>query len=275
MSASAAVRPHVAPLVWATMASQALLVVLAPTIVPIGDDLGASVGAVGQARSITAAVAVVAALALNVGVERIGVPRLLAVGGGLGIGACVMVAVAPTLAVFLAAHVLVGLAFACLLSAGFAGVAAFPEEHRPWAMGRVAGANALAWIVVTPAAGALTEALSWRVAEAAPTAVALAALLTARTATGTPVGREPLRPGALLADTSARRWIGAELVAYGGWAALLTFVGAYFLERFGVGDATAGGLLAAGAAAYFLASTHSDALRTRVPIACWWPARRP
>jgi len=34
------------PLVLATMASQALLVVLSPTIVAIGDDLGASVSAV-------------------------------------------------------------------------------------------------------------------------------------------------------------------------------------------------------------------------------------
>jgi len=36
----------------------ALLVVLAPTIVAIGDEFDASVGAVGQARSITAALAI-------------------------------------------------------------------------------------------------------------------------------------------------------------------------------------------------------------------------
>lgn len=266
-SEAVAVRPSLAPLVCATMASQALLVILAPTIVAIGDDLGASVGTVGQARSITAAaaVAVAAALALNVRVERIGVPRLLAVGAGLGIGACGAVAVAPTVQVFLAAHVLVGLAFACLLSAGFAGVAAFPKERRPRAMGRVAGANALAWIVVTPAAGALTDTLSWRVAEAVPAAIALLALLTARTATGALAGPELIRPAALLSATPARRWIGAEMVAYGAWAALLTFVGAYFLERFGVGESTAGALLAAGAAAYVLASTHSDAVTARIP----------
>lgn len=39
------------PLVLATMASQALLVVLAPTIVEVGREFGASVGVVGQARS--------------------------------------------------------------------------------------------------------------------------------------------------------------------------------------------------------------------------------
>src|SRR5918997_630976 len=94
--------PRLAPLVLATMASQALLVVLSPTIVAIGDDLGASVASVGQARSIAAAVAV-----------------------------------SPSLVVFLTAHVLVGLAFACLLSAGFAGAAGFSPERRPWAIGYV------------------------------------------------------------------------------------------------------------------------------------------
>ena len=46
------------------MASQALLVVLAPTIVAVAADLEASVGAVGQARSITAGTAIAASAAI-------------------------------------------------------------------------------------------------------------------------------------------------------------------------------------------------------------------
>jgi len=67
----------------------------------------------------------------------------------------------------------------------------------------------------------------------------------------------------VLADASARRWIGAELIAYGAWTGLLTFVGAFFIDTFGVREGTAGWLLAAGAAAYFAAATRSGRLVAR------------
>src|SRR5947207_935274 len=156
--------PKLAPLVFATMASQALLVTLAPTTVAIGQDLGASVGAVGQARSVAAGVAIIASFAMLGRIDALGVRRLLGFGSALAIVACAAVGLAPTLALFLSAHVLVGLAFACLLSAAFAGVAAFPPERRPWAIGYVAGANPLAWIVALPIVGAMAESLSWRTA---------------------------------------------------------------------------------------------------------------
>ena len=257
-------RARLAPLVLATMASQALLVVLSPTIVAIGRDLGASVGAVGQARSITAAVAIATSLAITPRFDALGVSRLLGLGAAVAITACVAVAASPTLAAFLAAHALVGLGFACLLSAGFAGVAAFAEERRAWAIGYVAGANALAWIVVNPLVGLVTDWLSWRAAEAVPGAIALAALLTSRAAAPAPAGRAAPRIRTLLAAGSARRWIGAELIAYGAWTALLTFIGAFFIERLGVREAVAGWLLASGAAAYYAASTRSGGLAGRI-----------
>jgi predicted MFS family arabinose efflux permease len=249
----------------ATMASQALLVVLSPTIVATADDLGASVGAVGQARSIAAGAAIAASIAIAGRIDAVGVSRLLGVGAALAVIACGVLALSPTILAFLLAHVLVGIAFACLLSAGFAGVAAFPPERRSWAIGYVVGGNALAWIVVSPLAGAMTESLSWRAAEAIPAVVGMAALMTARAA--------PLAPGApagghlraLLGERSARRWIGAELIAYAAWAALLTFVGAFFIQRLGVREAAAGWLLAGGAAAHFFASSRSGALATLVP----------
>lgn len=195
----------VVPLVTATMASQGLLVVLAPTIVAVGRELGTPVGAVAQARSITAVAAIVTSVAVTARVDSVGVPRLLGVGAGIAVVACAAVAAAPTFAVFLAAHVLVGLAFACLLSAGFAGVAAFPPARRAWAMGRVAAANGLAWVTVTPVVGMLTGWASWRVAQVAPAAVAVATLLTARSAAPVPAAGTAPRLHLLREAVSARR----------------------------------------------------------------------
>jgi predicted MFS family arabinose efflux permease len=253
------------PLVLATMASQALLVALSPTIVAIGRDFGASVGAVGQARSVAAAVAIITSLAIFGRIDGLGVRRLLRVGSALAILACAAVGLAPTLGLFLVAHVLVGLAFACLLSAGFSGVATFPRELRQWAMGYVVGANALAWIVVNPIDGTVTEWLSWRAAEVVPAAIAVVALLASR---GVRLASPPSAPphvAALLGERSARRWLVAEVIAYGAWSASLTFVGAFFIERIGVPQAAAGWMLAAGAAAHLAASTRSGRLVSRVP----------
>ena len=204
-------------------------------------------------------------MAITPRIDAVGVPRLLGLGAALAVAACGAVAASPTLAVFLAAHAFVGLGFACLLSAGFAGVAAFSQERRAWAIGYVAGANALAWIVVNPVVGLVTDWLSWRVAQAVPGVIALAALLASRAAAPAPGGRTATRMRTLLGAASARRWLGAELIAYGAWTALLTFIGAFFIERLGVREAAAGWLLAAGAAAYFAASTRSGRLARRIP----------
>lgn len=172
VTVTSARRAWVLPLVLSTMTSQALLVVLAPTMPAIGAELHASVPSVGQARTVTAAVAVTASLVLTARIGVIGVPRLLRSGSVLTV-----------------------------LAAG--SVAAVP---------------------------------------AAP-------------------GPMPLR--ALTRDRYARRWMLAELLAYTCWTALRTFVGAYFVERLGVGESLAGWLLAAGAAAYFVAATRSAGLAAR------------
>src|ERR687896_1449689 len=111
------------PLVLATMATQASIVVLAPIVVEIGRDLGASVSAVGQARSIMAGTAVVASLAIGPLIDRLGVRPLIVWGGSLALAGAVATAAAPSLAALYAAQLLVGVGIAGLLSAGFAGVA--------------------------------------------------------------------------------------------------------------------------------------------------------
>jgi predicted MFS family arabinose efflux permease len=254
------------PLVLATMASQALLVVLAPTIVGVGQDFGVSVGVVGQARSVLAGAAIAASLGIAPLLDRLGVRPLLVVGALLAMAGSAGAALSSTLPLFLFVHVLTGIGFACLLSAGFAGVAVFRGEDRAWAMGYVVGANALAWIVVNPLAGVLTEVLSWRAAHAVPAVMALAVLVGARAALD---GHATASAGAglrgVFANPSARRWILAEMISFYAWGTYLTFIGAYFVEAYAVGESATGLVLALGAAAFFIASVRSAPLVASLP----------
>lgn len=254
------------PLVLATMASQALLVVLAPTIVEVGREFGTSVAAVGQARSALAGTAIASSLGIAPLLDRLGVRPLLSWGALLAIAGSAGAALSPSFTIFLCVHAVIGVGFACLLSAGFAGVAAFGGSDRAWAMGYVVGANALAWIVVNPLAGMLTDLLSWRVAHLVPAAIALCVLATVRAA---PDGRAEVEAGVglrgVLADPSARRWILAEMISFFAWGAYLTFIGAYFVERYDVGESAAGIVLAIGAGAFFLTSVRGARLLARLP----------
>ena len=212
-------------LMCASLASQALIVVLAPAMVRVADDLHTSVGVVSQARSVTAVAAVGLSLILGKLVARAGVGRTIAAGSLAAIVACVSVALSPNIWAFLTAHLLVGVAVAALLSASFAGAAGCGDST-PRALGLVAGANSLAWIVVNPLSGILTEHVFWQAAFAVP---ALAAVLAAVLSRHAPepvshAGPSPIR-GGLLRTPAARNWLIAELAAYTAWTAILTFVG--------------------------------------------------
>ncbi|MBA2506730.1 MAG: MFS transporter, partial [Thermoleophilaceae bacterium] len=173
-------RRRLAPLVLATLATQASIVILAPLLVEIGDSLGASVSAVGQARAILALTAVATSLAIGPLLDRLGPRPLIIWGAGFALAGAACAAAAPGIAAFYLAQVIVGLGVACLLSAGFAGVGSwFTPDEAGKAMGYVVGAQSLAWIAGNPVIGLLTEAVSWRLAYAVPGAAALAALFTA------------------------------------------------------------------------------------------------
>ncbi|MGI8585471.1 MAG: MFS transporter [Thermoleophilaceae bacterium] len=259
------------PLVLATMATQANIVILSPIIIEVGSELEASVSAVGQGRSIMAAAAVLAALAIGQAIDRIGVRPLLIAGGALGAAGAIATGAAPSLLAFHLAHALVGLGVACLLSAGFAGVAAFFDERRAGsAMGYVVAAQSVAWIVGVPVIGVLTDAVSWRAAYAVPAAACLAALAAAAlllpraTHAAEPSGGgEPAGVLTVLRHGSARRWALAELVAYSAWTAELTYAGAFYVQSYGVEESAVGFLLAIGSVAFMLASLGTDRLTRR------------
>jgi MFS transporter, YNFM family, putative membrane transport protein len=265
------------PLVFATTATQAAIVVLAPLLVEIGRDLGASVSAVGVARSALAGTAFAGSLAIGPLIDRLGLRPLIVRGALLALAGVAASAAAPTLPVFYAAHVITGLGVACLLSAGFAGVASqFDGSEMTWAMGYVVGAQSLAWILGNPIVGTLADAGSWRLAYAVPGSICLAALiagLTLRPEPGLVAARdEPdsIRDGlaAVFRDPSARRWTIAELVGYSAWAAELTYAGAFYIREYGVSETTVGVLLAVGSVVFLVTSLSTARLTARF-------ARRP
>jgi predicted MFS family arabinose efflux permease len=270
------------------VATQASIVVLAPLVVEIGRSFGASVSAVGVARSVLAAVAVAVSLAIGPLIDRAGVRPLIVWGAALAVAGAGLTAAAPSLALFYAAHAVTGAGVACLLSAGFAGVAAFfPRVDAAWAMGYVVGAQSIAWIAGNPVIGLLAEAGSWRLAYLVPAAIAglaLAAGLAAPARSGAggklAAGRGPAPVGepaehdragvgaalrAVFGDRSARRWTIAELVAYSAWTAELTYAGAFYVQSYGVGEATVGLLLAVGSFVFLAASLNTERLTSRFP----------
>jgi predicted MFS family arabinose efflux permease len=261
-------RPLV-PLILSTIAAQASIVVLVPIVVEVGRELEASVSAVGQARAVLAITAVIAALFIGPLIDRLGVRPLLGWGAALGLQGAVLSAVAPSLVLFLAAHVVTGVGVACMLSAGFAGVGAwFPEGEMARPMGFVVGAQSISWIVGNPIIGIVTDAASWRYAYAVPGTICAAALLAAAVspverdaAASAPDERAGLR--AVLRDRSARRWTLAELVAYSAWTAELTYIGAFYIETYDVSETTVGFLLAVGSIAFAISTLSMASLAER------------
>lgn len=255
------------PLVLATTATQASIVVLTPIVVAVSRDLDVSVSAVGQARTVLAAVACLAAFRAGSLIDSFGV-RPLIIGGSLfALAGAVVTSLAPSLPLFYGGHAITGLGVAGLLSAGFAGVSAFfAERDAAWALGYVVGSQSLAWIVGNPIIGLLTEWGSWRLAYCVPAAISLAALAAGLTAPEPRESQLPATGGGIAGvarDPSARRWAVAELVAYSAWTAELTYAGAFYIDTYGVGEASVGFLLAVGSVAFLLATLSSHRVAQR------------
>jgi predicted MFS family arabinose efflux permease len=254
-------------LMFCTMTAQALLVVLTVSLASVAAELDAEPVAVSQARTVTAAVALACALVLLVKVTSLGVRRIAVGGAVLTLAATVAVSTAGNLAHFLAAHVLVGMAVAAMLTAGYAGLAGMPQSLRRASAGWVTAAAGIAWVLGTPLIGGLSEHLSWRVAAFFPVLTALGALVLSRTLSA-PSDRV-IREGALsslIGRAGARRWTIAETLAHISWASVLTFVGALFVIGLGVGDAVTGWLLSVGAACFVVTSVAGRRIGSRMDL---------
>ena len=243
--------------------------VLAPIMVEIGHRLDASVSAVGQARTVMAAVAALASLRVGPIIDRVGVRPAITWGAAFAVTGHAITSSAASLPVFYAGHVFIGLGVACLLSGGFAGAGAwFSEEDAPWALGYIVGSQSIAWIVGNPLIGVLTDAVSWRLAYAVPGIAALAALasaLVARVGRGEE-GREVAPSGMtdVARDPAARAWTIAEFVAYSAWTAELTYIGAFYVKTYDVQESLVGFLLAIGSVAFLISTLGTDRLVRRL-----------
>ncbi|HXG77620.1 MAG TPA: MFS transporter [Gaiellaceae bacterium] len=232
-------------------ASQAAVLVLTPVLAVVAADLEVSTATAGQLRTASGLAAGATALLAGLLASRVGLRELLAVGLGLlAVGSCGSAA-APTFAVLLAAQAVIGLGIGLTYSAGVAAVA---DWSRPVDRSRVLAVALLgpplAWVFGMPLAGLVGDA-SWRLVwVVVPLASALAAL-------GALALRPSTRPASLRADLRSvlghpgvLRWSLGELLAFSAWAGALVFVGAFFVESYGVSVAATGALLGAGALVY-------------------------
>ena len=255
---------RIAGLMLASMASQSLMVVLAPAIVRIAESFHASVGTVSQARAVAAVAAVASSFWLSPRLGNIGVRRTIQSGGLLSLAACIIVGLSSTLWIFWLAHVIVGLAVSFLLSASFSGAAAAESAVRT--LGLVAAANSLAWVAINPLSGLFAQTVGWRFSFLLPAGFALTAMWWARylPPTTTQGQNERSTVWQLLTSKPARMWILAELAAYTAWTATMTFVGPLLIQQGHLSETLAGISLGLGASMFFIISSRVKNLLSRM-----------
>jgi DHA1 family inner membrane transport protein len=232
-------------------ASQVALVVLNPVLPDIAADLGVSVAAAGQLRTVSGLAAGAAALLSGLVAARIGLRELLLGGIALLAAGSLLSAAAPDIEVLAAAQALVGIGMGVSYSAAVAASAEWSSpERRSRTLAVTLLGPPLAWIVGMPLVGALGEA-SWRLAVlVVPAVMALVAgvLLLGQPATPPAPTRAGLKT--VLTVPGVIRWSAGELLAFSGWAGSLVYMGALFVESYGLSVAATGLALGFGALVY-------------------------
>ncbi len=225
--------------------------VVNPLLAEVANDLGISIATAGQLRTVSGLTAGLTALSTGLFAARVGVRELLLAGlVVLSVGSLVS-AVAPGFAVLVVAQAVVGAGIGVSYSAALAAAAEWSspqEKSRVLAIALLG--PPLAWIVGMPLIGLLGEA-SWRLAwitVPVSTAVLAAALLIRRPSTPPAAARAGLRT--VLTYPGVVRWSSGELLAFSGWAGALVFVGALFVESYGLSIAATGLALGLGALVY-------------------------
>jgi MFS transporter, DHA1 family, inner membrane transport protein len=231
-------------------ASQAAVLVLTPVLAEVASDLDVSTAFAGQLRTVSGLSAGATALCTGLLASRVGLRGLLGAGLlllALGSG---LSAAAPSFAVIAAAQLSIGAGIGLAYTAGLAAVAEWTtvaDRSRVLAVALLG--PPIAWVVAMPLCGLAGEA-SWRLAWFVPLASALCAVavLVRRPATPPAALRADLR--AVLAHPGVLRWSSGELLAYSAWAGSLVFMGALFVESYGLSVGATGIALGAGALVY-------------------------
>jgi MFS transporter, DHA1 family, inner membrane transport protein len=261
-------RPGIAAVLFTCLfAVQSAFLTVAPILPDLSREFGVSTAAGGQLRSVSGLAGLAAAL-LTVAFRRtIGVRRLLTWGlAALATGA-LLSAAAPTFPALAAAQVPVGFGLAFVLAGGLAAAAEWTTpEDRPRVLAWTLLGQPGAWVAGMPIIGLVAD-LDWRLAFAIPfTAAATALVAVRRGASRAPAGVAQAEGGS---GTSIWRrpdvvgWAVGELMAFTAWSGVLVYIGALFIETYGLATRTTGLLLAAAAAAYFPASFVTQRLIER------------
>jgi len=232
-------------------ASQAAVLALTPVLAEVASDFDVSTAVAGQLRTVSGLTAGATALCAGLLATRVGLRDLLAMGLVLLALGSAASAAAPDLAVLALGQLLVGAGVGLAYSAAVAAVAEWSSaEERSRVLALALLGPPAAWIVGMPLAGLFGE-VSWRLVwVVVPLVWALAALvvLAGRGSTPPAAMRADLR--AVLTHPGVARWSVGELLAFSAWAGSLVFMGALFIESYGLSVAATGIVLGAGAAFY-------------------------
>lgn len=230
------------------VASQAAILVLTPVLPALASDLGVSTATAGQLRTVSGLSAGATALFVGLLASRVGLRELLGAGLVLLALGSSASAVAPTFVVLALAQLAIGVGIGLSYAAALAAVV---DWTTPADRSRVLAVALLgpptAWIVGMPLSGLVGEA-SWRIAWiAAPFAFSLIALVVLARLERAPPSSTRADFRAVLAHPGVMRWSTGELLAYSAWAGALVFVGALFVESYGLSSGETGLVLGAGA----------------------------
>ena len=220
--------------------------ILSPLLVELSGDLRVSLATAGLLGVAFAGPASIAALLIGPFSDKYGRRPVLAAGIGLLALSNLLSAVAwsfPSLAAF---RVVGGLGTAALSPTMFAAVGdAFPYEERGKGISTLLSANMLASVIGIPIAALLAGLFHWRVAfgfVGSAMLIALVVFLLAYPRVAAVDAGRPLRDyfrdyGALFRQVSVLSIWACILLNAVGWVAWITYMGAFFVERYGLATA--------------------------------------
>lgn len=220
--------------------------IVSPVLVDIARDLGVTVGTAGLLVTAYGLPGIVVGILAGPLSDRYGRKPFLVGGTAVMSGLTVLGAIAPGFAHLLLTRVGAGMGASVTYPNVNALIAdTFPYSERGRAMSTVIAMNSVATIVGVPLAGLIASLTSWRVSFALVGVLGLAAALvmarsTRMEASHAPsvVGTRELLSG-VLGDRSVRGAIASSLLGSLFWFSWITYVVAFFVERYGLPTATA------------------------------------
>jgi predicted MFS family arabinose efflux permease len=221
-------------------------IVVSPVLVDIARDLGVSVGTAGLLVTAYGIPGVVVGILAGPLSDRYGRKAFLVSGTAIMSALTMLGGIVPGFSYLLLTRVGAGVGASVLFPNINAAIAdEFPYQQRGRAMSTVITMNQLATIVGVPLAGLVAGLSSWRVSFVMVGALGLVSALVvtrsmqpAAPSRGSNVGTRELL-SSVLGDASIRAAIASSLLGSIFWFTWITYVVAFFVERFGLPTATA------------------------------------